>query len=89
MRWGKTYKGSDEALPFSWSLPISMMIYSAGGPIIACSDRIKRVGTFLNNCSIVCFILYHGVPCGFLIIVVGSYQILMASLSLYGNIHIL
>jgi hypothetical protein len=89
MAWGKAHKALEQELPFSCRLPISITIYSAGGPIITCSDLIKRVGTFLKNCSIVCFILYDGVPCGFLIIVVGSYEIRMASLSLYFNIHIL
>ncbi|MBW1856456.1 MAG: hypothetical protein JRJ00_17680 [Deltaproteobacteria bacterium] len=89
MAWGKAHKGSDEELPFSCCLPISMTIYSQGGLIIARSDLIKRVWTFLKNCSIVCFIPDDGVPCGFFIIVLGSYQIPMASRSLYCNIHIL
>ena len=86
---GKDVKGFRRGIAIQRPLADSFTIYSSGGPVIACSDRIKRVGAFPKNSFVLCFIPDDNVPGGFLIIVVGSYQIPMASLSLYGNIHIL
>ena len=58
-------------------------------PIITRSDFLKRVGPFFKDCSIGCFVPYNDAPSGFLIIVLGSYQISVASLCLHGNINII